>query len=109
MGVWSENEVPRKSTGDSHIEGGGEGPVSEKEAILAEQIEGKGTNWFLANVSTTSVSSKLTRQLGIKLNEVDSSVSGIRIDAKIQAPICLLSTKSALCEFLLWLRTWLHS
>lgn len=43
MGVWSENEVPRKSTGDSHIEGEGEGPVSEKEAILAEQIEGKGT------------------------------------------------------------------
>lgn len=43
MGVWSENEVPRKSMGDSHIEGEGEGPVSEKEAILAEQIEGKGT------------------------------------------------------------------
>ena len=62
MGVWSEDEVPRKSMGDSHTEGEGEGPVSEKEVILAEQTEGKGINWLLANMSTTvlGLSSKLT-------------------------------------------------
>lgn len=67
--------------------------MSEKEVILAEHIEGKGTNWLLANVSSTVLGTFLKTDIGaedqIQLRE-PWYLRVTRITTKIQAQICLL-------------------